>query len=416
MGCTVTQRCNADVTLNPTTLSMLDKPFPPQPGSQTRLDYFAAQQHHTVPSQRTHKHELWALCTIDIPEPWRSDVIEKLKQVQALYNMKNGWYVKSKMRVERDINWQTRPAEDSEWDIVRSDCLINESGLATLSVLMNYRLREYYDSMWEIGSVLDSLGKDTRITYLRTRRKMFIVRDMVHLTHDIFLRDETIISLSFSISTKQCPPQRGVIRSHLYFQCWILKPIRDTDNASLHKTHVTLITHIDPKGTIGQLGKQHFCNVFGVKPLQNLRSYIHKQTTSKGYRRIRYSMYNFFASNSRDETIHDVSDDESSDNLTGIYSKVKNLNANLDRDPITMFIDERLRNHQRGQPVAKHKIANPEVGETAVEKVPEQKHVEHIIIPDQQSLSVAEDETSPDVNVSWIVNEKSLSAGKSSNV
>ena len=88
---------------------------------------------------------------------------------------------------------------------MRSDGLINESGLAILSVLMNYRLRGRYDSMWEDGGVVDTLGRDTRITYLRTKRKMFIIRDMVLLTHEIFLKDETIISLAFSIKTAKCP-------------------------------------------------------------------------------------------------------------------------------------------------------------------------------------------------------------------
>jgi len=143
MGCTVVQRCDPTVSLNPATMSMLEKPFPRQPVRFRRSKSVPGWSDHTVPSQRVHNHELWASCAIDIPEPWKSEVVEKLKQVQALYKMKKGWIVKSKMQDERDINWQTRPTEDSEWDIVRSDCLINDSALAIFSVLMNYRLREY---------------------------------------------------------------------------------------------------------------------------------------------------------------------------------------------------------------------------------------------------------------------------------
>jgi len=355
MGCTMTQTRAPGDALNPTTLSMLYRPFPPQLDSRSRLLYLRPDSEsgepststpdQIVPSQRVRKPELWASCAVDVPEPWRLEVVEKLKQLQALYNMKDGWNVTKQMKVDRDINQQTRPAEDSEWEIVRSDGLINESGLTILSVLMNYRLRGRYDSMWENGGVVDSLGRDTRITYLRTKRKMFIIRDMVHLTHEIFLRDETIISLSFSIKTAKCPPQKGIVRTHCNFQCWILRPIRDTDNASLHKTHVTLMTHIDPKGTIGHLGKPYYYNLFGAKPVQNLRSYIHKQTTAHGYRRIRQSMYNFFVSQNREETIHDISDNEATGDSPGFYDEVKNLNPKWDKVPVSKLIDRRLRYH-----------------------------------------------------------------------
>jgi len=262
---------------------------------------------------------------------------------------------------------------------------------------------------------LDSLGRDTRITYLRTRRKMLLVRDMVHLTHDIFLRDETIISLSFSVNTSQCPPLRGVIRSQCNFQCWILKPIRDTDNASLHKTHVTQITHIDPKGTIGHLGKQYFYNIFGVKPLKSLRKYIHKQTTSKGYRRIRHSMYNFFASSNREESIHEVSDNECSSDSIGFYNEIKKLNPEWDRDPITMFIDQRLRSQDRkDKEPGNNKAEKPEVGIKVASK---QALSEDLISPEQRSVSVGVNETTPDcTNVSWTVNENSSTAGLSSSL
>lgn len=263
---------------------------------------------------------------------------------------------------------------------------------------------------------MNSLGRDTRITYLRTKRKMFIIRDMVHLTHEIFLRDETIISLSFSIKTAKCPPQRGVVRTHCNFQCWILRPIRDTDNASLHKTHVTLITHIDPKGTIGHLGKPYYYNLFGAKPVQTLRSYIHKQTSAHGYRRIRQSMYNFFVSQNHEETIHDISDNEASGDSPGFYDEVKNLNAKWDKIPVSKLIDRRLR--YRGvknpppapkKPKAKKKIAPIDIPSK------QRKSQDHKPLFDNQRGSAVEDDekTPTTTNLSLTQNEYSSTAGNS---
>jgi len=431
MGCTTTQLRGPGDSLNPTTLSMLYRPFPTQLDSQSRIMYLRSESEsgelsastvdHIVPSQRVRKPELWASCAVDVPEPWRADVVEKLKQVQALYNMKEGWTVTKEMKVDRDINQQTRPAEDSEWDIVRSDGLINESGLAILSVLMNYRLRGRYDSMWENGGVVDSLGRDTRITYLRTKRKMFIIRDMVHLTHEIFLKDETIISISFSIPTPKCPPQRGIVRTHCYFQCWILRPIRDTDNASLHKTHVTLMTHIDPKGTIGHLGKPYYYNLFGAKPVQTLRSYIHKQTSAHGYRRIRQSMYNFFVSQNREETIHDVSgNEEDTDDTPGFYDEVKNLNAKRDKVPVSKLIDRRLRYHGvKNPPPASLKKHKPKEKVAPIDIPSKRRRTkDHIPLPANQRQSneeVMDEEKVPTpANHSLTIhNENSSTAGNS---
>jgi hypothetical protein len=421
MGCTLTQTRGPGDSSNLTTLSMLYKPFPNQFDSQSRLLYqrtdpSSSKLDHTVPSQRVHKAELWAACAGDVPEPWGLNVVEKLKQAQALYNMKEGWNVTKEMKVDRDINQQTRHAEDSEWDIVRSDGLINESGLAILSVLMNYRLRGRYDSMWESGGVVDSLGRDTRITYLRTKRKMFIVRDMVLLTHEIFLKDETIISLSFSIKTAKCPPQRGVVRTHCKFQCWILRPIRDTDNASLHKTHVTLMTHIDPRGTVG-LGKPYYYNLFGAKPVQNLRSYIHKQTSAHGYRRIRQSMYNFFVSQNREETIHDISDNEASGDSPGFYDEVKNLNAKLDKVPVSKLIDRRLRYRGvKNPPPASPKKPKARDKVTPIDIPSKQRRsLDCKPLPEDQRRSTVEgDEKTPTAtNRSLTHNEYSSSAGNS---
>jgi len=426
MGCTLTQTRGPGDGSNPTTLSMLYQPFPNQLDSQSRLLYLrtesetgesSSKHDQTVPSQRVHKAELWATCAGDVPEPWRLNVVEKLKQVQALYNMKEGWNVTKEMKVDRDINQQTRHAEDSEWDIVRSDGLINESGLAILSVLMNYRLRGRYDSMWESGGVVDSLGRDTRITYLRTKRKMFIIRDMVLLTHEIFLKDETIISLSFSIKTAKCPPQRGVVRTYCKFQCWILRPIRDTDNASLHKTHVTLMTHIDPRGTVGHLGKPYYYNLFGAKPVQNLRSYIHKQTSAHGYRRIRQSMYNFFVSQNREETIHDISDNEASGDSPGFYDEVKNLNAKWDKVPVSKLIDRRLRYHGvKNPPPASPKKTKAKDKVTPIDISSKRRRSQDCKpLPDnQRRFSVEEDEKTPTAtNRSLTQNEYSSTAGNS---
>jgi hypothetical protein len=203
---------------------------------------------------------------------------------------------------------------------------------------MNNKLRCQWDTINESRTIVNTLGRDTRIVHVRTKRKMLLVRDMLLLTHEIFLRDETIISLSFSINNKKCPPIRGVPRMNCSFYCWILRPIRDSENTSLHKTHVTLLSHIDPRGRTGNLGKGYFYNIFGSKPIQNLRTFIHQQNSKKGYCRIRQSMYDLYARQNREETIHGDSVENE-----GFYHEVRHMSPKWDKDPVSKLICPKLR-------------------------------------------------------------------------
>jgi len=132
----------------------------------------------------------------------------------------------------------------------------------------NTRVPEY-NSFYLAGKDLEIVAENTKITWAATPPVFpFKARDFCTLVHNRKLKDGTFVVLNKAIKHPDAPPKPGYVRGSIVLGANIIKPVPGNSR----KTHLTMLTQLDPGGFAPPVAVNHICTLGPVGFMRNVEA------------------------------------------------------------------------------------------------------------------------------------------------
>ncbi|OMJ74614.1 hypothetical protein SteCoe_26434 [Stentor coeruleus] len=195
---------------------------------------------------------------------YHSEANRVLKEAEALLEEQTGW---EDLKLNSRIIKGYRRKAAAGLFVVKAEGEINRSATEIMDVIKDLPRKGGYDTMFESGSIIETIDSFTEICYQKYKGKLGVSpRDFCFLQKRWHMPDGKWIAVATSVTHSLCPETKFV-RAHLFMGCHFLTP------TGPNSAHDVYMIYVDIRGSIPKF-LANTVQVDQAMLIENLRNFL----------------------------------------------------------------------------------------------------------------------------------------------